>query len=72
MQHRKPYSVLIFIAFAIGAVATHPRGVLVVLAYGYLLSAFIGQAMTRLRHRQSDRHGGADAALASDVNRPAI
>jgi CDP-diacylglycerol--serine O-phosphatidyltransferase len=51
LQSRKPYSVLIFIAFAIAAVATHPRGVLVVLAYGYLFSAFIGQAIARFKHR---------------------
>ncbi|HZR25872.1 MAG TPA: CDP-diacylglycerol--serine O-phosphatidyltransferase, partial [Vicinamibacterales bacterium] len=72
LQSRKPYSVLIFIALGVAAIWTHPRGVLVILAYGYLASAFIGQAITRLRRRQGDRHGGADATLASDVNRPAI
>ena len=51
LQTRKPYSVLIFIAGGIVAVATHPRGVLVVTAYTYLISAFIGQAVSRLRHR---------------------
>ena len=51
LQTRKPYSVLIFIAAGIVAVATHPRGVLVVTAYTYLISAFIGQAVSRLRHR---------------------
>ena|SRR5579864_6136736 len=60
LQSRRPYSVLIFVAFAIMAVATHPRGVLVVLAYGYLASAFVGQAMTRFRRR-----GGREAAEAA-------
>src|SRR5262249_54914216 len=51
LQTRKPYSVLIFLAAGIVAIATHPRGVLVVAAYTYLASAFIGQAISRLRHR---------------------
>ena len=50
-QTRRPYTVLIFIAAAIMAIATHPRAMLVVIAYGYLASAFIGLAISRLRHR---------------------
>jgi len=50
-QTRRPYTVLIFIAGAIMAIATHPRAMLVVIAYGYLASAFIGLAISRLRHR---------------------
>jgi phosphatidylserine synthase len=61
LQSRKPYSVLIFIAFAIVAIATHPRGVLVVLAYSYLASAFVGQAITRFKHRGGRSGGAADA-----------
>jgi CDP-diacylglycerol---serine O-phosphatidyltransferase len=68
LQSRKPYSVLIFIAAGIMAIATHPRGVLVVLAYGYLASAFIGQAITRFRHRGGrtvvDAAGGSSAKAA--------
>ena len=62
LQTRKPYSVLIFIAAGIVAVATHPRGVLVVAAYTYLASAFIGQAITRLRHRGGRAAPGATEA----------
>jgi CDP-diacylglycerol---serine O-phosphatidyltransferase len=51
LQSRRPYTVLIFIAAAIVLVATHPRFVLVAMAYTYLASAFIGQAVTRFRHR---------------------
>ena len=40
-----------FIAAGIMAIATHPRFVLLALAYSYLSSAFIGQAITRFRHR---------------------
>jgi CDP-diacylglycerol--serine O-phosphatidyltransferase len=51
LQSRRPYSVLILIAGAIVAIWAHPRAVLVVMAYTYLASAFIGIAITRLRHR---------------------
>ena len=51
LQSRRPYSVLLVIAAAIVAIATHPKVVLVVLAYSYLASAFVEMAMTRLRRR---------------------
>jgi CDP-diacylglycerol--serine O-phosphatidyltransferase len=51
LQSRRPYTVLIFIAGGIVLVATHPRFVLVAMAYTYLASAFIGLAITRFRHR---------------------
>jgi CDP-diacylglycerol--serine O-phosphatidyltransferase len=51
LQSPRPYTVLIFFAAAIVLVATHPRYVLVGMAYVYLASAFIGQALTRFRHR---------------------
>jgi len=49
LRARQPYTVLIFIAAGMVAVATHPRFVLVVMAYSYLASAFIGMAFTRIR-----------------------
>ena len=51
LQIRRPYTVLLLIALAIGLITTHPRFVLVALSYAYLASAFIGMAVTRLRHR---------------------
>ena len=41
----------ILLAAGIALIATHPRVVLVVLAYSYLASAFIGLAISRLRQR---------------------
>jgi len=61
LQSRKPYTALVVIAVIIAAVATHPRAVLVVMAYGYLSSAFIGQAITRFRHRGGRGGGMSDA-----------
>jgi CDP-diacylglycerol--serine O-phosphatidyltransferase len=51
LQARRPYSVLIFIAAGIVLVTTHPRYVLVAMAYTYLASTFVGMAITRWRHR---------------------
>lgn len=50
-QTRRPYTVLIFVAAGIMLIATHPRLVLVLMAYGYFASGFIGLAITRFRHR---------------------
>jgi CDP-diacylglycerol--serine O-phosphatidyltransferase len=57
-QKRRPYTVLIFVAAGIMAIATHPQATLVVMSYAYLASAFIGMAIGRLRHRD----GVPDAA----------
>jgi hypothetical protein len=43
--------VLLLIAAGIVLIFTHPRIVLVVMAYTYLASAFIGLALHRFRHR---------------------
>jgi CDP-diacylglycerol--serine O-phosphatidyltransferase len=64
LQIRRPYTVLFLIALAIMAVATHPRYVLVVMAYTYLFSAFVGLVMTRLRHRST--HAAVDTAAAPE------
>ncbi|HWF87036.1 MAG TPA: CDP-diacylglycerol--serine O-phosphatidyltransferase [Vicinamibacterales bacterium] len=71
LQKPRPYTVLIFIAAGIMAITTHPRFVLVLLAYAYLLSAFVGMAMTRFKHRGT--HGApttTDVAPAGDQERP--
>ena len=51
LRRRRPYTVLILIAAGITLITTHPRIVLVVVAYSYLASAFIGMAVTRFKHR---------------------
>src|SRR5712671_7379497 len=48
---RRPYTVLIFLAAGIVLIATHPQAMLVVIAYGYLASGFIGLAISRFRRR---------------------
>jgi CDP-diacylglycerol--serine O-phosphatidyltransferase len=51
LQSRRPYSVLLLVAAGMVLVTTHPRFVLVGMAYTYLASAFIGMAVTRFKHR---------------------
>ena len=65
LHSRRSYTVLIPIAAAIMLIATHPRFVLVALAYTYLASAFIGLAITRLRGR-----GGVAPAEAVPAHSP--
>jgi CDP-diacylglycerol--serine O-phosphatidyltransferase len=60
---RRPYTVLIFVAAGIVAIATHPQWTLVAIAYSYLSSGFIGLAITRFRRR-----GGVPVP---DADRPA-
>ncbi len=48
--HRS-YLALFVIAIAIALIASHPRIALVVLSYGYVISAFVGWAVSRLRRR---------------------
>jgi CDP-diacylglycerol--serine O-phosphatidyltransferase len=51
LQRRRSYTVLIVIAAVITLITTHPWFVLVLAAYSYLASGFIGLAITRFRHR---------------------
>jgi CDP-diacylglycerol--serine O-phosphatidyltransferase len=47
--YQKTYMPIFFFAVFVVLIATEPQWTLLVLAYTYLASAFIGQAMTRLR-----------------------
>jgi len=66
LQVRRPYSVLFLIAASLMLVVTHTQAVLVGLAYMYLLSAFIGMALTRLRQRGAT----AEPAAATATGEP--
>ena len=48
---RRSYTILIVIAAAYMLITTHPKFVLVAMAYAYLASPFVGMAITRLRQR---------------------
>jgi CDP-diacylglycerol--serine O-phosphatidyltransferase len=61
LQMRRPYTVLLAIAAGIVLINSHPRYVLVAMAYAYLSSGFVGLAVARLRHR-GGRTGAEPAA----------
>jgi CDP-diacylglycerol--serine O-phosphatidyltransferase len=60
LRTRRPYTVLLAVAAALVLIATEPRWVLLGMAYIYMVSAFIGMAITRLRSRDG---GKTDAAV---------
>ncbi len=49
LKSRRSFRVLVIIAAGIVAIWTHPKAVLLVAAYSYLASGFIGLGMTRFR-----------------------
>ncbi len=51
LQSPRSYTVLLAVALVIAAIFAHPAGVLVILAYSYLASAFIEMAIHRFRRR---------------------
>jgi len=69
LQSRRSYTVVILLAGGIALIATHPRVVLVVLAYSYLASAFVGMAISRLR--RGDRPSQDTSPHAVPIDPPA-
>jgi CDP-diacylglycerol--serine O-phosphatidyltransferase len=67
LRMRRPSRVLIPAAAAIWLIAVFPQVVLVVLAYSYLLSAFVGMAVTRFRRRGGRAVASDEAVAAADL-----
>ncbi len=57
LEARRSYKVPLAVAIGFFAIATYPRPALVVLAYAYLISAFVGLAWTRFRRRDPAARG---------------
>jgi phosphatidylserine synthase len=55
---QRPFRFLILFALFITALATRPQEVLVLLAYAYLASPFIGMTVGRLRRRNDPEPAG--------------
>jgi len=66
LQARRPYTVLLGIAGIIVLIATHPKSVLVILAYGYLASAFIEMGIVHYKHR-GHRAAGPDRDMHQET-----
>src|SRR4029077_9445959 len=54
LQARRPYTVLIAIALFFAFIFAHPALTLVIIAYSYLLSAFVELIVSRVRRREHD------------------
>jgi CDP-diacylglycerol--serine O-phosphatidyltransferase len=61
LQTRRSYTVLIAIALLIALIFAHPALALVTLSYGYMLSAFIEMAVSRVRRGQRQPVPGSAA-----------
>jgi CDP-diacylglycerol--serine O-phosphatidyltransferase len=60
LQSRRSYPMLLLIALGLAALAADPERVLLIAAYGYLASAFIGLAWTRI-HRKPEEPPAPDS-----------
>ncbi len=69
LKERRSPTVLLLLAICLGAVVTHPRQVLIVLAYAYLLSAFAEMAFNRWRRR---RGTATPPAATTGIEQPAV
>jgi phosphatidylserine synthase len=67
MGWRRSYLGLFLAAVGIALIATQPRVALVVMAYVYLVSAFIGLAYSRLRRKPGDQPDTAPEAESEDL-----
>jgi CDP-diacylglycerol--serine O-phosphatidyltransferase len=65
LQIRRPYSVLLLFAAGIMLVVTHVQIALVVMAYTYLVSAFVGMAISRVKRRGDRDTSGQDGRSGS-------
>jgi len=67
LQARHSYAVLVLFAIGLALLVAHTEIVLVVLAYGYLASAFIEMAWQRLHKRRTDPETAKDSKSTKDT-----
>ncbi|MEW6321788.1 MAG: CDP-diacylglycerol--serine O-phosphatidyltransferase [Acidobacteriota bacterium] len=74
LRARRRYQSLIGLAGLLALGVSYPQEVLLIMAYAYLASAFVGQAITRIRHRHDPAPVGAhgeSGRTAGDLHRDA-
>jgi CDP-diacylglycerol---serine O-phosphatidyltransferase len=67
LQARRSFRIVLAVAVGYVAITTHPRWTLVAIAYGYLLSAFIGMLISKLRRRPADEPAPPQAPATPDA-----
>lgn len=70
LQSRRPFRVLLLFATLIVLIVTHPQYVLLVMAYAYLLSGFVGMAWNKIRRRGDAAEAAAPATQAAPAAEP--
>lgn len=70
LQSRRPFRVLLLFATLIVLIVTHPQYVLLVMAYAYLLSGFVGMAWNKIRRRGGAAEAAAPATRAAPAAEP--
>ncbi len=65
---RRSYTVLLLVAVGLVVIAAQPEYLLFVLAYGYLASAFVELAWTRLRRRHGHEEPKADTGTTTTTD----
>jgi CDP-diacylglycerol--serine O-phosphatidyltransferase len=70
LQARRSYTVLLLLAIGLVAIATHPRWTLLVLAYVYLLSAFVGMAANKFRRKPAPAGSAGSATQQAGPEAP--
>ena len=68
LQSRRSYTVLLLFALGLALLAAYPEGFLVAIAYGYLLSAFVGMVWSRFHRRHAHEHPSASATPDTKVH----
>ena len=56
LRAKRRYTVLIALAAFLALIVAYPQEVLLIMAYGYLLSAFVELAISKMRHREDVAH----------------
>ncbi len=69
---RRSYAVLLVVAIGLALLAAHPELVLLVLAYGYLASAFVEMGWHRARRRHGHEEHGDETATKTTKDTKAL
>jgi CDP-diacylglycerol--serine O-phosphatidyltransferase len=68
LQSRRSYTVLLLFALGLALLAAYPEGFLVAIAYGYLVSAFVEMAWSRVHRRHAHDRPSASATPDTKAN----
>jgi CDP-diacylglycerol--serine O-phosphatidyltransferase len=71
LRIRRPYTILLLIAVGLVLITVEPRIMLAAMAYTYLVSAFVGMAITKFKHRGGAAPGSEAGGAGRSTDRDA-